>query len=431
MSMLRTHAAPTTRGSTAPDGSRPPAHRRPAGGKLHADERNADVEVLRAVAILFTLFGHWIHSLLPALGPIGRILHQSTAFWTGVDLFFCISGFVIADSLLRQPPTSFTWASFRALVAPFWIRRAFRLLPSAWFWVIVWLLVAAFYNSRGYSGESLPATVRDAVFAMLNLANVHYIRCSPTDTCGNLGIFWSLSLEEQFYLVLPVLLFVVRSRTALIMLLGTLCVLQIAMPRPNGFLADGSPWWFVRTDAIILGVLIAFWRRSSSYASFEPRWLSSLGSRALFVGAGLAALAIAASPALGSDWGVGIAAIVSGVLIWAASYDRGYVMRDSRVRRLLVWIGARSYAMYLIHLLALNVSLETFARLVGKPLGQVSPAFGIGALVMAATLTVLAAELNFRYIESPLRRRGRQIAARVSAAGASRAGTTGAARETG
>jgi peptidoglycan/LPS O-acetylase OafA/YrhL len=130
----------------------------------------------------------------------------------------------------------------------------------------------------------------------------------------------------------------------------------------------------------------------------------------------LVALAVVASPALGSDWGSGAAALISAVLVWAGSYDRGYVMRDSPVRKVLVWVGARSYAMYLIHLLALNVSLETFARLAGKPLSQVSPLYGIATLATAAVLTFVAAELNFRYVETPLRRRGRQIAARIATA---------------
>ena len=401
---------PATPASPAPAG----AVGVPSSRPTHGESRNTDIEVLRATAILFTLFAHWGHGWLGALGSAATTFQRYTAFWTGVDLFFCISGFVIADSLLRQTLGPFSWASFRVWVSAFWIRRAFRLLPSAWFWILVSVVVVALYLDED-GGLLTTKTLWDAGFAFLNVINFYYIDCVPAMQCGFLGVFWSLALEEQFYLILPALLFVVRSRTALIVMLAVICCVQIATPRWNGFLPEGSALWFVRTDAIILGVLIAFWKRYRSHASAEPTLLSNSVLRVLCVVAGLAALAMVASPNFDAGWGTGLAAVCSAVLVWMASYDRGYVMRANPLLPILMWFGARSYAMYLIHMLVLRTNYEFFTRLLGKPLTQVSPTYGITMILTTAVITFVLAELNYLYLETPLRLRGRRIAARIEA----------------
>jgi len=404
----------SSRPAAATEASVPSAAPQPLP-QAHDGARNTDVEVLRAVAILYTLAAHWGHGWLGALGPVGKTIQSWTAFATGVDLFFCISGFVIADSLLRQPMPAFTGAGFKAWVSAFWIRRAFRLLPSAWFWIAATVLAVVFYLDDSPERTLVDRTLIDAGYAMLNVINLHYVSCVPAETCGALGVYWSLSLEEQFYLILPTLLFLVRSRAAIVLLLAALCVVQLATPRINGFLPDGSALWFIRTDAIILGVLIAFWRQTDSYASWNPQALSK---RALGTGAALVALgglAVVTSPRLDAGWGTGAAALCSAVLVWIASYDRDYLMAPGRLKRLMLWFGARSYALYLIHMLVLAICYEFARRALGKPLTQVSPAYGVAMLAATAALTFAAAEFNYRYIESPLRARGRRIAARVEA----------------
>ncbi len=388
-----------------------------AGGKVGSpavaaagdSARNVEIEVLRAIAILLTVFSHWIYPLLPSLGAIGRSVHASTAMWTGVDLFFCISGFVIADSLLRQRIDRPGLHAWREVAAPFWIRRAFRLLPSAWLWIALSLVVWAITHGEGLAG-TLASQGGDALSALLNVANLWYIHCSPRQACGELGIYWSLSLEEQFYLLLPVLLFVVPNRRALVAVLAALAIAQVIVSRPNGFLEDGSAWWFLRTDAILFGVLIAFWRRTPGFAASAPTWLNSTWLRLAVIGALLVALATVASQRYLGGYGTGAAAVISAALVWIASHDAGYLMRDGALRRAAEWIGARSYAIYLIHLTSLELSTGIFRAIAGQPLSKASPVYAAAMLATTAVLTAIAAELNFRYIETPLRERGRRIA---------------------
>src|SRR5579885_546467 len=95
-----------------------------------------DIEALRAVAILFVVFSH-----LPALltWPNSKLdyLHNYFAFWTGVDLFFAISGFVIARELVPKLAAAADGSSEQVwrIILAFWIKRAWRILPSAWTWI--------------------------------------------------------------------------------------------------------------------------------------------------------------------------------------------------------------------------------------------------------------------------------------------------------
>lgn len=390
-------------------GPRAEAHR-PAQVQPAHEGRNGDVEVLRAVAILFTLVMHWVWPLFGLLGPAGKAVQQSTAFWTGVDLFFCISGFVIAESLLRSGPIGRGWPGFVRLVTPFWIRRIYRLLPSAWFWIAASIALSFAFDAHGYFGHPM-SNIADGLAAVLDVANFRYQQCVPAGSCGDLGIYWSLSLEEQFYLALPILMFALGVRGRLVLVLGALCLLQMFVPRPNGFLPqEGSPLWFVRTDAIILGVLLACWKQHPSYASMEPTFLRHRVTSALLFALMLALLAMLASQLNVVSFSTGLVAVVCAVLVWVASYDRDYLMRRSFAKAILEWVGARSYAMYLTHVIGYALCLEAVWIVTGdspRNLGAMGAAIVLGG---AFAVTAVLSELNFRLLETPLRLRGRRIA---------------------
>src|SRR5450631_821637 len=102
------------------------------------ESRISDVEVLRAVAILMTLVGH-AAELLYYGGPV--IVWSAVSLWGGVDLFFCISGFVITRTLIDSVSPRSGTANFLEFAIPFWIRRIFRIWPAAFFWLAVAILL--------------------------------------------------------------------------------------------------------------------------------------------------------------------------------------------------------------------------------------------------------------------------------------------------
>lgn len=365
--------------------------------KLPAHSRIDDIEFLRAVAIIFVLIAH-----LPVLiggGPIWEKITSVATFGGGVDLFFVISGFVITRSLLAQPRENFL-----AFALPFWIRRAWRILPAAWLWLLLTLAATVWFNKSGALGELLP-NASDALAAFLQFANIHQYFClnavPPVGICAKggypLGVYWSLSLEEQFYLVFPFLLFFTPKRY-LWPALAFLVMAQIFIPRV------GTLLWSIRTDALLIGVLLA--RQSLNY---EPTFLNRPITRTATFLLLVASLAIV--PALQFiPFNTGILAVVSGVWVFMASFNKDYVLPVRALKPIMLWFGSRSYSLYLIHLTAYCATQEIYYRLAPEVFGgNYAPRFAISGAILLFVL----AELTYRLVEVPLRRRGHAIANRM------------------
>ena len=261
-------------------------------------KRIDEIEILRAIAISMVLLAH--STMLT--GWPWKVL----SLGTGVDLFLAISGFVITKSLVGSS------------AIPFWIRRAYRILPAAWLWLAVGLLATAYFNSFGSFG-SLTDNVNDAIASLLQIQNVHYGRCIEATgrTCANggvpFGIYWSLSLEEQFYLVLPFLFMLPRR----LMCGGMLIAIALQLFTVRSAMAAQ-----LRTDALLLGVLMGLWSLHPSYERFRPTFLRHPLIATAAVGSLIAALCLASKI---SSIPVGMAALISAALVFIASYGAGYI----------------------------------------------------------------------------------------------------------
>jgi peptidoglycan/LPS O-acetylase OafA/YrhL len=227
-------------------------------------KRIDDVEVLRAFAVIFVLFNH-LSTTMPYTQQWYWHVYKYFTFWGGVDLFFAISGFVIARDLLNRLSHAPSGMALPTFIA-FWLRRIWRIYPAAWAWLALMLVLTLAYNKSGHFG-SFRSNFGDTVAAVAQVANLHFYGCGkglPGATCGINGIYWSLSLEEQFYLILPAALLL--PKRWLVITLSALLFVQIITPREIGDLS-----WNLRTDALIIGVLIAIASRQPMVALLEPR----------------------------------------------------------------------------------------------------------------------------------------------------------------
>jgi peptidoglycan/LPS O-acetylase OafA/YrhL len=365
--------------------------------------RIADIELLRGVAVIFTILQHANGNLISWRHPLVERFYSYFGFGSGVDLFFAISGFVIARTLVPQLRSCRTPAQFANATLAFWVRRAWRLLPSAWLWLGLILVLSVAFNRSGLFG-SFHTNFEATVAGLLDVANFRFMAAFGHFPYGASFAYWSLSLEEQFYLLFPVVIF--ASRRWLPAILGGGVLLQLFAVRTPLLMV-------VRTDALMLGILIALWSRTETYRLFEPQVLKrSRFARAAVLG--LPLLLMAGVEASGSSivwFPMGIIALISAGLVFIASFDGDYLMSDGVAKRCLLWVGSRSYALYLLHVPVMFGVRELRLRL------DVHPAHGHGwgLVLLALGLMGVLAELNFLLIEAPLRARGARIARAIEA----------------
>lgn len=329
-------------------------------------ERLVALDALRGVAILAVLLFHFHRPT--GIAPLDAVLAPFGAMgWAGVDLFFVLSGYLVGGIVLAQgaSPAGFGWRRFL-------IRRAFRLWPVLYLYLLALLLV-------GYdAGRLWPA--------FLHLQN--YADHGPSH-------LWSLAVEEHFYLaaafVLPGLARAGPGRVFAVLaaVIATVTVLRI------GALALGEPprhaQWQTqfRADALAAGVLLAALRhyRPALFARLARPRIALLAVAA----AGYAWLA--SDPAEVTRWGIGltVAWTASAALVLAAAGSRSADPVLPMVA--LARLGLIAYPLYVWHA---SVGQASAALLAGA--GIVHPALVIAGEIAGATLVAWAVH---RLVELP------------------------------
>ena len=364
-----------------------------------------DIQILRGVAVLMTVGTHlfWLVTWGPATWL--NVLHSYFSLGTGVDLFFVISGFVITRDIMRRFPSAGSPVEYWRETAKFWVRRVFRIWPTAWFWLTIILVLTLFFNDSGVFGSFRP-NFASVLSAFAQVANLRYwsLDANHIGIAGPmpaLDVFWSLSLEEQFYIALPFVLFFFPRSFSKILL--AVAVVLIVIPRQWPTFG-----WYFRIDPVIAGVMLAVWRDSSIYGVFEPDFLSktAVGKVVLLIGmivmiSGVAALNVA-------PIAQGMTTIFCAMLVFVATFDRGYVMPNRFVRAVFMWVGSRSYAIYVVHGVAYFLVREIWFR-VGPYAYDRGIEYRTVCFGAAALLIVIFAEFNFRCIENPLRKMGKRL----------------------
>src|SRR5690606_31221819 len=148
-------------------------------------------------------------------------------------------------------------------------------------------------------------------------------------------VYWSLSLEEQFYLLLPIV--VLLSRRWLVPVLLLIVIYQLLQERTLAMM-------MFRCDGMLLGVLLAIWRRHPSYQLARPDFLRPLpprGTLPLLVILGCLALLESDELRIASHR-LSVIALLCVLLVWLASYNDD-LLQPQPMRHMAVWLGARSY----------------------------------------------------------------------------------------
>ena len=372
----------------------------PADAKTTAaDNFRPDVEGLRGVAVLMVVLYH--AALLS-----GSSLQIPGGF-LGVDLFFVISGFLITGLLVRERERSGTISFLR-----FYARRVRRILPAAVATLLIVLPLAYILVPLG----SLPDTMTDGASAALSIANIRFAITTdyfnPTQYSPFLH-FWSLGVEEQFYLVWPAILLAVAWRRPRAGIVAALAVIAVASFAVNVAITDSNPtfsFYMLPTRAwqLAAGGMLALWTGAPARVAARLR---TACSRAL-TGLGWVALGVLAFDALTLNSSVvaypGVAALgptVAAVVLiasGAAKWGPGVLLRTPPLR----FVGKISYSLYLWHwpiLLLGGAALNGVDALSPTMLGAPQVLEPVQAVALAA-LAIPVAFVSWAFVEEPFRR---------------------------
>lgn len=371
---------------------------------MYENKKNRDIETLRACAILFVLISHLLHFTRDLF--LDKSPHLQ--LWQGVDLFFVISGFLISNSLISTVSKYKQGLSWRPALKAFLIRRVFRLLPAAWLWIFIPMVMAVIWPNHPLVG-SLDTVARDALAALTNTANFYWAYCIGTIHWGEfcsrpaiLGVYWSLSQEEQFYLLLPLALLLISKR-ALVPLLALAIFTLLFIERPVFSLG-----WYIRPDGLFWGVLLSLCKTKTT----QSRLSLPLSSKRLLFIALIAALTLAPSilsTVTNHLSAIGFISIISAALVWLCTSGKT-LTPQGYTGTILNWLGSRSYALYLSHwptYCAIRMLL-----IPDNNTGQPDYLGGALFILLWCFSCIAISELTFRYIETPCRLYGYKLATR-------------------
>ncbi len=328
-----------------------------------------ELDGLRALSVVFVLLVH---------ATYGRV----QGGFLGVDIFFVISGYLITRVIMREQGMT-----ARIDLREFYLRRGFRILPP-----LIACLILAFALWNGPPPDRWPVAAATVFF---------FANFLPSEMLGSLGHTWSLAIEEQFYLVWP-LIFILSMKQGLrtaAVIAGI--VIASAIATRFGLLAAGYPpvllYTFTpaRTDGLMIGCLLAI--IETMLAARTPQRLVRLLAWISFV-AIVTALFLAKRDTMQEvPLAFTLFALIAATLIFAVPR---LAVRDP-LRRAFAhpvsrYVGRRSYGLYLYHYPIFRAA-ETY-----RHPGSLSNYLIVVTVEIA--LSLVATELSWRFIEQPMLR---------------------------
>lgn len=351
-----------------------------ANSKSHIRE----LDGVRGIAVLMVLVWHYCNCQNAArlARPMAYVMKATSLFWSGVDLFFVLSGFLIGGILLDH-------SHKKGFYSTFYIRRAARILP-----LYVLLLFLFFVCRASLDHDSFGWLFNSVIpdFSYLTFTQNIFMGLKGTFGGHFLGVTWSLAVEEQFYLMIPMLLLIV-GRNRFFLTTVTLAVmapfLRLAVP---GFISIANMPF--RMDALLIGVILAFGFRSVTFVRVLSENKSFVWAVFLVLLLGMGVMTIRG---VGRDFldPTAIAVFYAVLIVLALIYRDDKITAFLRCRP-LVKLGAYSYGLYMYHQMVAGLIHGYFRG------SEPSMESGYGVMLTAVSLLVTAAVawVSFHTLES-------------------------------
>jgi peptidoglycan/LPS O-acetylase OafA/YrhL len=360
--------------------------------------REPGLDAIRGIAVGLVVLFHYFDErsgIATTRGPMWLVDYIARFGWAGVQLFFVLSGFLIGGILIRN-------RSSEGYFRTFYLRRFVRIVPL---YVAALLVFGLFYSSCDWRAAKLESVFRIdvPVWSLLTLTQNFFIAFKG-DWLGPgwLAVTWSLCVEEQFYLLLPILIFLLPIRR-----IPAVCVAAIlAAPLFRAVLMTLWPGNLVapyvllpgRMDALFFGVLGAWLWNDDQARDFIVRW------RPLIMGSFviMTAMLLTNLPRIGP---FGHKTEMIGFTVIAAYFFVGIMLAVSSskvpaylsaARKPLRLAGLGAYSIYLFHR-----PIQTLVRVA-------LPAHPVFTVLASTLLTAAFALACWRWIEAPAIRYGRR-----------------------
>jgi peptidoglycan/LPS O-acetylase OafA/YrhL len=322
--------------------------------------------------------------------------------WSGVDVFFVLSGFLITTLLRREVVKTGS-----VHLGWFWGRRIVRLWPSSFLALGLTVLLTWRLSEKNPAiWTQVREHVLDYVLFYANYSRIWYGDMGPVS-----GHFWSLAVEEHFYVAWPLVAWALASRPRALGVVAFVGALVPAVLRPLEATPGVDPWHnaaatmatHCRFDSILWGCVLAL---------VFPR-LPDLGRRGQVVALVVATVLFSAGVVLRRQVGVvayagcyPLVAFASAIYVWVALKGPTGGLRALLASRPMVLGGRASYGIYLVHLIALTLVFGAEATLRRRGIVVPYVAVMVGAVVASLAAGGLFYLLIDRPLE-PLRRRMR------------------------
>lgn len=357
----------------------------PRSASSKANSYDSGIDVVRFLAFFFVFLHHFVYR------GGNSIMAISTSFWNnpfansvsffgseGVTIFFCLSGYLLSRLLIKEFNDT-----GKVSVRSFYIRRILRIWPLYFCYVVFCLSAAPFLGNQAVRGEEIPSLIT---------FTYNWQQIYTGESRGMPAILWSISVEEQIYLVLP-LLILLFSRWGFKSLAFTLIIMGLIAR--VFFYANHLPMYrntCSYLSTIGIGML---------YSIYESKIKISYGRRRLIINLVLGALVATYIVGFESIFSVGVFRIAAFDLTAIAAVFLLIIFKGTEsssfgaALKPFAFLGRRTYGMYIFHwpILGLLVSKNIF-------FSSVTGITFMG-LVFAFLLVVSIASISYKFFEKP------------------------------
>ncbi len=353
-------------------------------------KRIPQIDGLRAIAILLVISFHYINNqLVNATDKIAKFFCLATSFgWAGVDLFFVLSGFLIGSILIANKHKNKFFSTF-------YIRRFVRIIPTYYLLIIFFIIICTipFFKTNYFvAGNNVIPTW--SYFLMM-----HNVYMGQLNNMGNnaMSVTWSIGIEEQFYLIIPFIIYYIKNKW-----LPFLLVFFIILANIFRFYYTTPGQWIpayvllpCRMDAISFGVLIAWINSNYNLTTFATKYFKKI-SLIMISTVAICAFLYLKYQDIGIIRNSLFALFFACAIVFALSKPNSFYGKIL-ANNALNWIGKISYSLYLFHYLIIgifNVIATTYFKNIGTILG-------ICTTILALLFTFLFSWIVYNYIEKP------------------------------